>query len=1235
MFKHIRKLLALSTLALPLFSVAATDLADKPLLTGNSVQGNVAITISAEFPTALSSSYKGAYDNTINYIGYFDNKKCYGYNGDTNVELRYFQPVAAASNHQCAQKWSGNFLNYALTQTIDPLRKALTGGYRSVDTASLTVLEKAYASGQGGGVNSPSISASANLYTPFSWTSVSVQIAGLGKKFRITKSGTLSNAGTEIGTTNPAVIPPSPQNANNVYEFYARANVCVAGMLEDNCTQYGTSYKPTGLIQTNSKKLNFAAFGYLNTAYQLRDGGVLRAKMASLGPLVANPGSTDTVNPNPEWDAATGIFYQNPDSTDASASSVPNSGVINYLNKFGLTAGSYETYDQVSELFYTVSRYYRNKGNVASYTSGLTATMIDGFPVITNWNDPIKYSCQSNFIIGIGDTNTWNDANVPGSTSRGPNEPAIPPEVTADLGTGDMSAAATAIVNNLNAATATNRVGDLQGTPSPLSNFNTGAGNARYYMAGIAYDLHTRDMRPDFTGKQTVTTYWLDVLESGFRNDGSNRFNQFYLAAKFGGFDVPTGFDPYLGPITPLATSTWNTTGRSVSSGGQTVLLPDNYFMANDPGVMIAGLNNAFADILSKLSGSSNTFAVTSPSVLAGAMSFATSYKADTWTGNVVGNNVTFTGDIPVETVAWNASAKLDAQGAGTGWDSARKIATSTCTAGIDGTETCAGTPFRPTNLTALLPNFAALPADQANAVNFLRGDASNTGSLGTASFRSRASILGDIVNSKVVAVGPPRASYTEDFNPGYLAFKNVNASRSTVAYVGANDGMLHAFNGVPAGGNELFAYVPNALIKGPTNTPLVNGLAALAQPVYNHKYFVDATPAIADVDFGVSDWHSVLIGGLGKGGKAYYALDVTNPAGISSEGILSANVLWEFTHKNMGYSYGRALVVKTLKYGWTVILTSGYNNADGKGYFFLVNPKTGALLESISTGEGTTTNDAGLAHVNAFVADARNFLVDAAYAGDALGNVWRLDLSGTGAIPAPKKIAAFGSTHPITVHPIIEIDKSTLKRYVFVGTGRILADSDVKSTDEQYFYAILDGTQTAPFLDGTEGKGPSTLPSGGSYPVTPSQMVDDTSTITTTGVIADSTKPMGYFVDLGTNGASPYRVNVDMISSAGVVAFAANSLGGDACSPSGNNKLYAITYGGGKSVIVDSFGNFSSSFVGTGLATSVSFFRRDGSTTTRINISNDTGTSTNVQVNPSSATGFTPLNWRELPTSD
>jgi len=40
---------------------------------------------------------------------------------------------------------------------------------------------------------------------------------------------------------------------------------------------------------------------------------------------------------------------------------------------------------------------------------------LDGFPAVTTWTDPIAYSCQNNFILGIGDDHTWTDYEVGGS----------------------------------------------------------------------------------------------------------------------------------------------------------------------------------------------------------------------------------------------------------------------------------------------------------------------------------------------------------------------------------------------------------------------------------------------------------------------------------------------------------------------------------------------------------------------------------------------------------------------------------------------------------------------------------------------------------------------------------------------------------------------------------------------------------------------------------------------------
>jgi len=1142
----------------------------------------------------------------------------------------YFSPNSVAIAHNCTGRWSGNFLNWALTQTIDPFRYALTGGYRSVDTSNLTILEKAWASGQGGTVVNASLAASVanraiiTQSTPFNnLDGFTFRIRGLQNKFFFTSAGNVNN-----GATDGVVTAAVPANTTNVYEMFARVKVCDGALLEKNCTQYPNgNFKPTGLIQKNAKKLNFGAFGYLNDGTLTRDGGVLRAKMGAVGPKTAVPNSAEIINPNAEWNENTGVFTDNPDPTAAALAGVTNSGVINYLNKFGLTAPGYKTSDPVGELYYTAIRYYKNLGNVAAYTNNLDANRIDGFPVFTNWEDPIKYSCQANFIIGVGDTNTHADANLPGVTiaRNAAREPAMPPEVTADT--------------TVNVRTATNKVGELENVgygnlgdrnPSWCCNSNS------YLMAGLAYDSHTRDLRTDFAGKQTITTYWLDVLESGdrFNTGGAGWRNQFWLTAKYGGFNNASkdvAYDPYAVSVTAPPLADWDADGNGD---------PDNYYRANNPQRMIDGLNNAFSDIVSKVLGSSNAFATVSPLVTTNDLAYATSYNADGWTGNVIGSSVTFdTNGAPITTKVWDANTKIDAQN----WNSGRFIASASC--GIPttaGTKTCTGVPFRLASLAAAnRTDLSTVTADQQKILDYLRGDRSNETTAG--GLRVRTSVLGDIVNSKVIAVGKPNEPYDEAFNPGYAAFKTAYAGRINMAYVGANDGMLHAINGTNTvdGGKELFAYVPNPLFNGPNNTPQDDGLAALTKPAFIHHQYVDATPVVRDVNLGTDaspNWRSLLVGGLGKGGKAYYALDVTNPSALSNESNLASAVKWEFTHNDMGYSFGKPVLVKinanngsTAYNGWAVIVTSGYNNADRNGYFFVLNANTGQLLYRVRTYNTAPTTDAGLAHVNAYVSNAADFKADAAYAGDLLGGLWRLDLT----TMTVKQIAdlkdSSGIAQSITTPPMIEVDQASNARNVFVGTGRLLDESDLGSSTKNTIYAIIDGISNfgSFFVD-------ATLPTGITFPIRRSNLNDNSATFATSGVTGPAPNSIGWFVDLPDG----FLINVDMATNAGVVAVVANKPTSAVCSnastSNGVSRVYAFSYGRGASAI-NNIAGYTEANV---LAKHVVFYKNVSSGSNnvpaKLAITDENG---NFIPEPPlkdlSALKFKLLNWRDLPTAD
>ena len=689
-----RTAFAASVGALAGAALAATPLADQPVFSTITVPGNLALALSVEFPTAVSVAHTAGYSSASTYLGYFDPNKCYLYNDSATEALRHFYPAGAAVSRLCTgtndHKWSGNFLNWATMQTIDPFRWALTGGYRSTDTATETILEKAHASGEGGAANFPNrtLSTSAEVAgaTPFTWTGMKMRVQGLGNRLRFTQDGDVDAASTRY---DPAAVA----NSGTVYHVRVRVKVCDssagAGGLEANCTQYPAgNYKPTGLIQQYSDQIRYSAFGYLNDSNLSRDGGVLRAQQKFVGPMKPVPGSGPVSNAASEWDASTGVMTINPDASDASDTStlfgvtVTNSGVMNYLNKFGqITPGTYKTYDPVGELYYAAIRYFKKLGNVPEYTSmagqstETKTTWIDGFPVITNWNDPIQYSCQKNFILGIGDVNTHADRNLPGAT--GGKEPGKPALVSADT--------------TVDALAATNKVGALHG----IGNI----GNTQDYggccnsngalMAGLAYDANTKDIRPDDAsdlgrtkGRQTVQTYWLDILE--YSTYKAN--NQFYLAAKYGGFNVPETPPVYVPPaVGDIAENLWYTNTDLV--GGQK--RPDTYYTADKPDQMVAGLTKAFASIASKLKATTTSFSTSLPQIAtAGTASFATQFDAKAWTGEMVGSELTVTAGVPQLTENWRFSAKLDAQGAGTGWDTTRVIATYN-------TATGAGVPFR------------------------------------------------------------------------------------------------------------------------------------------------------------------------------------------------------------------------------------------------------------------------------------------------------------------------------------------------------------------------------------------------------------------------------------------------------------------------------------------------------------------------------------------------------------
>lgn len=407
--------------------------------------------------------------------------------------------------------------------------------------------------------------------------------------------------------------------------------------------------------------------------------------------------------------------------------------------------------------------------------------------------------------------------------------------------------------------------------------------------------------------------------------------------------------------------------------------------------------------------------AVSSANVATGeARMYSIDYSSRNWTGNVHSYPVSAAGAIGAvdEWGPGGAAAKIMAQARA----DTRYIVTIRDGAGI---------PFRWADLSqgaggqreAL--DAASAGTSSSALLDYIRGSDASEGTA-AGQFRSRAGVLGDIIHSTPV--------YWND---------GVNET----VFIGANDGMLHALNAQD--GSERFAYVPQVLLPK---------LAMLANQGYSHKYYVDGR-----MDVRKMGAQTILAGTLGGGGKAMFALDVTN-ANATSEANAAAKVLWEVSNESAGFAdlgdtYG-APTLATLPDGThALVIGNGYNNTgSGHAVLYLVNARTGALIRAMDTGSGSEDSPNGLSSPSLWDSngDGRK---DTAYAADIDGNLWKFNLAAPST--APRLLHAAGKA--VTMAPGLMRHPLGGVMVTFV-TGRMLTSDDATDTSSHYAYGIWDG---------------------------------------------------------------------------------------------------------------------------------------------------------------------------------
>ncbi|MDP2783002.1 MAG: PilC/PilY family type IV pilus protein [Sulfurimicrobium sp.] len=634
------------------------------------------------------------------------------------------------------------------------------------------------------------------------------------------------------------------------------------------------------------------------------------------------------------------------------------------------------------------------------------------------------------------------------------------------------------------------------------------------------------------------------------------------------------------------------------------------YFSAKNPDQIVKGLEKALASMKSKVGAGAAAATSTLNPVSSDNKAFVASYTTVSWRGNLEARLIDLTTGATSKTAAWCAEDVVAATctapsylenytGGGSNVWYCVTPSQTTCVGGtlvgsdckIEVPASCTGTlknkvtassdtrtiymkdasgsaltDFKYDYMTAsqkayfntptALSQWPGLTAPQqtlasgANLVNYLRGQTGyedrtvNTDKL----YRYREATLGDAVESEPRFIGKPVFSYTDT---GYDAFKTAQANRAKTIFLGANDGMLHAFNADT--GEERWAYVPSMVM--PKMWKLADKNYATM-----HTNYVNGTAVISDIHDGTS-WKSILVGSLHGGGRGYYALDVTDPA--------APTFLWEFTYTqttdhalkmddDLGYSFANPKIGKRPSDGkWVVFLTSGYNNAnegggqpgDGKGYVYVLDPLTGTVLNKIGTGAGDATTPSGLAKIE-FYADAseRDNTAKYIYGGDLDGNLWRIDMSNYSLLKFAVLKDSAGVVQPITTRP--EFAKIYDKRVVYVATGKYLEISDLVATQQNTLYAIKDDNATATFINPRSGTGADTM--------VQRTWTNAGANRTVSGSTVDWVSQRGWYADFPDLGE---RANVDPRLEFGTLLVPTTVPSNTVCAPGGYGYVNYVDY--------------------------------------------------------------------------
>lgn len=689
------------------------------------------------------------------------------------------------------------------------------------------------------------------------------------------------------------------------------------------------------------------------------------------------------------------------------------------------------------------------------------------FDTVTGDNAPIIEACQRNFgmLVTDGFSNNWTGASV-GNTDGGFGSP-------------------------------------LAGTPLADSESET--------MADIAYSFYNTHLRAGgIDGGKVPTPTACDQnnvpLTLDCVDDPHMNLFSVTLGAKglIFGRDQETVDDPFGNP------PTWPTSfpARHPNSVDDlwhaTLNTRGAMFTATRPDELVEALTGVLQEIASRIQPVG--ISASASRIDEESKFFVADLDSSTWTGNLRAFNAVD------NTLAWSAENNLP-------FPASRNILT---TVGANARAFDTGNPVLKTRMFGASPTLTT--AEQNAVINYLRGERINEEQNG-GDLRDREGRIGDIANSRPAFSGPRNEGWGR-LDPTYLTYLDDKKERGTLALVGANDGMMHAFDG--ESGREQFAYVPSILHPK---------MPQLADPNYVHKFFVDGQITVADAKLG--SWKTVVVGGLGGGGRGIYALDISDPGSFGQ-----GDVLWEFDSTDdgdVGHVYDEPIVTRLGDGDWVVIFANGFNSDNDQAFLFVVNLADGSLKQKIPLGSAGSN---GLSSTAAFLDPQTREYTSRVYAGDLLGNMWRVDFTsgGTGSSFYGNNNPLVNVGRPIVAPPTLAPNPGG-GLMVFFGTGKLIETADRLGTPTEFetFWSIRDQNSR---LSNTNGLGEAVIStSGGLRTVTNDDDATD-----------------GWFMELGVGSSmTGERVLSRPQVVFGQLIFSTFEPLNDLCSPGGTRRIYVL----------------------------------------------------------------------------